>query len=48
VVVDLSVSDEGELKLIFVMVEGLFSLFGKVVDGESMEADDGGGVKVDN
>ena len=46
--VDLSVSDEGELKLLFMMIEWLLSTFSKVVDGESMEADDGRGVKVDD
>jgi hypothetical protein len=46
-VVDLSVSNKGEFILVFMMVEGLLSSFCKVVDGKSMEAEDGRGIKMD-
>ena len=47
-VVNLSVSDEGYLEVILVMIERLFPFFRKILDGKSMEANDGGRVQMNN
>lgn len=45
-VVDLSIGDDGILVLAPEVTERLFSLGREIIDGESMEADDAGGVEV--